>query len=308
MLRPVIKIAKETPLTGRVINSIDNSHLDQNAPSMQFLLNSLKAKQLLINNDFQVNQRGKSLYDDFGYTLDGWHFYGIVGDGTTKPKIEVKDKGIKITNTDYNWCSIQQVVPDHLRGKTVTICFSVKDLQSNQLASINYPMNVRMCYGNTTGEVTSQNSYGIKAIYDDGIYSVTIDVPQNATHSRLKLAFMIGGSATIERVDMFEGAIAYQHRKDYTKSLIECKKFLKEIEINKSGYVAGSIPVKGTINFCVEMDAIPSFVITSIGTRQNVASVGIEVNNKRLIYTITTSTAGHFTLEGYKLIVSCEQL
>ena len=54
------------------------------------------------------------------------------------------------------------------------------------------------------------------------------------------------------------------------------------------------------------MNAIPSFVITSVGTKQNVASVGIEVNNKRLIYTITTSKDGYFTLEGYKLIVSCE--
>ena len=128
--------------------------------------------------------------------------------------------------------------------------------------------------------------------------------------SRQKRAVCIdlfkGKAINLEYIDLFEGKIAYQHRKDYATALIECQMVAREIEINQSGYVAGSTPVKGTINFCIEMNVIPTFVIISAGTRQNVASVSIEVNSKRLIYTITTSAAGYFTLDGYKLILSCE--
>lgn len=279
---------------------------DVNVPTIKAVLDSLRSKQLLVNNDFKVNQRGKSLYDDFGYTLDMWYFYGVVGDGTTKPKVEVKDKGIKITNTDYNWCSIQQVVPDHLRGKTVTICFSVKDLQSNQLASINYPMNVRMCYGNTTGEVTSQNSYGIKAIYEDGIYSVTIDVPQNTTHDKLKLAFMIGGSATIEYIDIFEGTTVYPHSsQSYIRDFLECRRYLKILNLNWAGYITTAI-TQQTHVFEIPMIGTPTVSVKEGKTV--ISTIKYSVSKDRIVWSLYNSTAGNGYVYDYIYELSYEPL
>lgn len=279
---------------------------DVNVPTIKAVLDGLRSKQLLLNNDFQVNQRGKTLYDDFGYTLDMWYFYGVIGNGTTKPKIEVKDKGIKITNTDYNWCSIQQVVQDNLRGKTVTICFKVSDLQSNQNTQIDYPMNVRMCYGNTTGEVTSQNSYGIKAVYEDGIYSATIDIPQNTIHNKLKLVFMVGGSATIEYIDLFEGEVAYPHSsQSYIRDFLECQRYLKRIVLNWAGYITtGSM--QQTFLFETPMISNPT-VLVRPGTKV-INNVNYSASKDRFVWILGNSTAGNGYAYDYIYTLSCEPI
>lgn len=257
-------------------------------------------KQLLINNDFQVNQRAKT-YTSNEYTLDMWYKHKN-GSGTVG-NVEKIDNGIRIVNEDYTNVFLNQKISNYYKGKTVTIVGKFNNVIGSAYLRISKATSIGI----------NNVAYGNVEITEDGIFTTTVDIPLDGLDSyeylKVQIAVKSNSSVEIEYIDMFEGEVAYPHRKeDYTIALLKCQRFVREIEINKSGYVAGSIGVKGTINFCIEMNAIPSFVITSVGTRQNVASAGIEVNNKRLIYTITTSTAGYFTLEGYKLIVSCEPL
>ena len=264
-------------------------------------------KQLLINNDFQVWQRGESF--DYSnsvlskntYFPDMW----MIINGSKNFVISKAEGGgchleLKVANS---YLDLRQVVYEYKAGDTITM--SVKIFNYSE----EFVMKRRIGNdGNNNEDVVVLNG---EHIYD---FTYTLKEIDFRSDGGFYVCPLFGYSSklfniVIEYIDLFEGDIVYPHiKEDYAIALIECQMVAREIEINQSGYVAGSTPVKGTINFCVEMDAIPSFVITSVGTRQNVASVGIEVNNKRLIYTITTSTAGYFTLDGYKLILSCEPL
>lgn len=263
-------------------------------------------KQLLINNDFQVWQRGESFDYSNSVLSKNTYFPNMwaMGNGSKNFIISKDDNGchleLKVANS---YLDLRQCVFGLKAGDTVTM--SMKITNSGE----SFTMLQRIGNDGTTNK-------NINVLKGEHIYNLTYTLKD--TDIRSDGGFVIYpllGYANktfdiiINYVDLFEGDIVYPHiKEDYAIALIECQMVAREIEINQSGYVAGSTPVKGTINFCVEMDAIPSFVITSVGTRQNVASVGIEVNNKRLIYTITTSTAGYFTLDGYKLILSCEPL
>ena len=246
------------------------------------------SKQLLINNDFQVNQRGQTAYSgEMKKCFDGWFLIrGYVTNVAyaTYPKPE---NGIlMVYNTEYENNQLWQFLDGELDyEKYYTLSYMVD--------GVHYSFTFK-----PTPTGYQENVHDKFRIYTA------------LESSRQKRAVCIdlfkGKAINLEYIDLFEGKIAYQHRKDYATALIECQMVAREIEINQSGYVAGSTPVKGTINFCIEMNVIPTFVIISAGTRQNVASVSIEVKSKRLIYTITTSAAGYFTLDGYKLILSCE--
>lgn len=57
MLRKIKKITKETPLIGRVINSFVSDNPEENAPSIQAVIDNVTPPQnLLINGDFLINQ------------------------------------------------------------------------------------------------------------------------------------------------------------------------------------------------------------------------------------------------------------
>lgn len=263
-------------------------------------------KQYAINNDFQVWQRGESFdYSNSSiskntYLPDMW----AMGNGSKNFIISKDDNGchleLKVANS---YLDLRQVVYEHRAGDTVTMSMKITNSRES------FTMLQRIGNDGTTNK-------NIDILKGEHIYNLTYTLKDSDMRSDggFYIYPLLGYAnktfdIVVNYVDLLDGITVYPHvKEDYAIALIECQMVAREIEINQSGYVAGSTPVKGTINFCVEMDAIPSFVITSVGTRQNVASVGIEVNNKRLIYTITTSTAGYFTLDGYKLILSCEPL
>lgn len=70
---------------------------------------------LLINPDFKINQRGKSVYSGKTYTVDGWKCI------SSKGQVTVSDSGITISDTAGGECKIQNYVERDLTGKTITL-------------------------------------------------------------------------------------------------------------------------------------------------------------------------------------------
>lgn len=70
---------------------------------------------LLINPDFKINQRGKSVYNGKTYTADCWKCISSNG------QVTVGDSGITVTNTAGKECKIQNYVERDLTGKTITL-------------------------------------------------------------------------------------------------------------------------------------------------------------------------------------------
>lgn len=70
---------------------------------------------LLINPDFKINQRGKSVYSGKTYTVDGWKCIRSAG------QVTVGDSGITISNTAGGECKIQNFIERDLTGKTITL-------------------------------------------------------------------------------------------------------------------------------------------------------------------------------------------
>lgn len=173
----------------------------------------------IIDGDFQCNQLGKSVYGDNGYCLDMWYFYSY-GNGTKKSVTKLTD-GIRINNTDYGWVSINQAIPDHYRGKKVTIGVMVENIASNAAASQSYPADVRICEANTIGGMYSEQSYGVTRIESAGLHTVTIDIPSEKTYDILKFMLTVYGRVDVKYCFMYTGSIAYAHAKeDYTLAML----------------------------------------------------------------------------------------
>lgn len=187
----------------------------------------------IIDGDFQCNQLGKSVYGDNGYCLDMWYFYSY-GDGTKKSVTKLTD-GIRINNTDYGWVSINQAIPDHYRGKKVTIGVTVENIASNAAASQSYPADVRICEANTIGGMYSEQSYGVTRIESAGLHTVTIDIPSKKTYNILKFMLTVYGRVDVKYCFMYTGSIAYAHAKeDYTLAMLRSMAYFEYFGDNQT--------------------------------------------------------------------------
>lgn len=166
-----------------------------------------RAKQLLINKDFQINQRGQSEYSNNSennaqYTLDMWQLNGSTANLTKL------DNGVKFsTGSSTESSSLMQKINDSsIARKTLTVSCKVD------------------------GEI--YNATGIP--FDESIKIETskfkLYVSWNLAKSLTQVSFVISGgnSIDIEYVDLFEGDIAYSHvKKDHYDDLLECQRYLK---------------------------------------------------------------------------------
>lgn len=88
------------------------------------LLNSISNPNLLINGNFQINQRGNTNYTN-GYTVDRWM---LTSDSNLQ--LDVLDKGVRITDKSIgtwdNFCTKFDCSDfKHLLGKTLTLTFKL---------------------------------------------------------------------------------------------------------------------------------------------------------------------------------------
>lgn len=188
----------------KVFGTCENKCLVETA-SKKYIDGGLNAKQLLFNNDFQINQRGQIIYENNSsnvkYTLDMW--YVLWG------KVEVLDKGVRLSpSVEHGY--LQQIFASKLEANKYTVCIKVNDKVYS--------------YSGTLSETEM-------IFYDGENFQITVQYENNK--SMYKVNFIAKQQLDIEYIDLFEGDIAYHHvKKKYEDDLWECQSYLQIISKN----------------------------------------------------------------------------
>lgn len=175
--------------------------------------------QHLINNDFQINQRGQSEYTSGGYGLDMWYLNAT----TYNPISLIKGGGILINKATTNQNIVRQYVDrDKLKiGKQYTLLINIESDKAF----------VGQCgFG--------KKRQDLNVVSGNKIYSYTFtleesDIGENNTVDTLIINVdnRVGNAPTIKifYADLFEGDIAYPHvKKTYAEDLMECRRYLRK--------------------------------------------------------------------------------
>ena len=176
----------------------------------------LGGRNLLINGDFQINQRGKTQYVSSTVpilTVDMW--------ATNLLTVDVLEKGIKITNNDSSRHSVYQ--------KGLNLPKNDYTISLNVLEKTGTPTSQPFViyYYDEEGEY-----HYVKEIDDVGIFSVSF----NNSISQVAIGVPANCTLTLEYVDLFEGSIAYPHvKEDRAIALSRCQEWL--VVINGAQYM-----------------------------------------------------------------------
>lgn len=209
-MKYIEKVTKETPLVGRVVNTLKSENQEENAPSIKAVLDNLQPKQLLINNDFQVNQRGQSEYISNGYSLDMWYFRNYNQSNT---KLEPTSNGIRVTNNGNNEIAVYQYV--YAETKQVVTLVAKVNGQTYSISGL--PTG--------TGETPT-------IVVEEG--KIELNVRYYDADKRYRVYAMVGVNqiADIEYIDLFEGDIVYKHvKEDKTTALVRCRDKVRDCNL-----------------------------------------------------------------------------
>ncbi len=176
-------------------------------------------RQLLVNPDFKVNQRGKSEYTGQGvYSLDMWQIHAV--NGNTISQLE-SGYGVLINKTKKNQTVLRQYHQYATRediGKQFTCCY---DFESD------------VAFTNEIGfgkqRVSLQVEQGRKR------YSHTFTLNESDFEDNDVLCFLVFNNTQdnvqlkVYNADLFEGDVAYPHVKNkYVYDLIECQRKIRK--------------------------------------------------------------------------------
>ena len=202
-------------LSGLTISSVEP--MFNTVAPLNVLQGGFYRQNMLINGDFQCNQRGNKTYDVAGtsaYTVDMWRAFQV--------KVEVLNEGVKLT------------------GKSASVQgYFTQFIQLGKLKTTSYVISAMVDGAVYTFTVTPGASAKEKVFDKFKITCLTMsawDNDLNDYNNKLKINICpIGTSSfTLTYVDVFEGDILYPHRKeDFATALIRCEKY-----IVKKGYTA----------------------------------------------------------------------
>lgn len=178
---------------------------------------TVQSKQLLINNSFQINQRNVGYIAKSGCLVDMWFLYTPEGsDGYIE---DLSGKGVAVVSDGNPGFILRQIIDNRLRGKTVTIVGKFKDVNTTSGG-----IKLTIAGTNTVRELNT--SYREVSINGEGVYKITVDIPQDIDYKLLEVAVVFTGSVSckIDYIDLFEGNIAYPHVvEDKDIALMRCQ-------------------------------------------------------------------------------------
>lgn len=203
------KKSQEIPIQGVIVN--DETMESENDKTLT--INAIKrlthGNSLLINGDFQINQRGESEYPSGAvkYTVDRWRRTGCA--------VTVGNNGITL-NTVGNSANgaFGQNIEMLEVGKKYTVCINITSLSGTGEISI--------------GTRTDFDNVGHSNRLKQGVNKITF----TATGKWLTVCCK-GVLITIEYIDLFEGNIAYPHvKEDYAIALLRCQRYYQVFNSN----------------------------------------------------------------------------
>lgn len=274
MKRPIVKIAKETPLIGRVINSFISDNKEENAPSIQAVIDNMTPPQsLTINSDFQINQRGQSEYNfstNGKYGLDMWqHRQGeYVGALIVTP---IKGGGVHVKLGISSGGGLRQILndDDFKLGQQYTAVVSING---------------------TRYEGTLNLLESARKIIDNDLFQVEIGIIDGKFNYSLWIKKQ-GFEGDINYCDLFPGSIAYQHQKeDYATALN------KTLLYYRSYYLSMGITYKYSNKEVMALGNIPKMVSNPVVTVKDAFITDLTGNTNKFI----ESTNGYLTKDKYQ--------
>ena len=200
---------------------LDGSRIDSVEPLFKVLAPMADIQQgfykqnMLINGDFQCNQRGKKTYqmsgDAVGYTVDMWRAH--------KCTVEVRTEGIRLTGETYD---AQGYLTQFIQlGKLVTTTYTISAMVDDKI----YNFTV------TPGGTAKEKDFGKFKISALTISTWDNDLPDfNYYNNKLKVNICPVGTQTIniKYVDVFEGEVAYPHvKEDPATAMMRCRRYIQ---------------------------------------------------------------------------------
>lgn len=219
---------------------------------------------LLVNGDFQVNQRGKSSYSNYGYTFDMWKLWVGVEGGT----LAVNENSITLNGHS----NIHQYV-NLKQGKEYIAIAKI----NGQIKTMKFT-----CGTNKTYE--ELEAY-------------------NETDGRLRIIIncALGSTLDVEYIDLFEGSFAYPHvKEDYAIALMRCQRYLNFIKYNTTlsiGYVRNNNTLRFVIKNPIEMAAEPKVKIGGYISFETEDFNYYELKNPTIVQSARQYICLEFTLE-----------
>lgn len=242
-------------------------------------------KQLLVNPDFQINQRGQTSYSGDKYTWDMWYIRNATLTQESDGRVTLSGG----TNKEL-WQFIQGV-----KDNTVTFAISV---------------NGSVYTGTATNVLDGENHDF--AFDQDNFYIRLHNNPSRGLEFVVAGRRLDGGSGdtnlSIEYIDLFEGNIAYPHvKEDYQEALLRCQRKIINLQIPEKIPYASSVYFTGE-NFPVPMDENPEVVKVSLFINAD------DVSGKFSSANVTRYGVVHFSMteavgmiRGF-ILLSCEPL
>lgn len=202
----------------------------------------ISVPNLLINGDFQINQRGKSEYtavNNSEYTLDMWQFFSSYG------SIKPVEGGLQITISENSGdhVTLQQFLEHDYRGEKLTLSLKVDDI-------IHYKT-----FDDITTETTTVN------ITDNVIAIIYYDTSKNKTGVWIKF---INESVNLKYLYLYEGDFLCRHiPEDKAIASYRCKRYIQWLKIpqRKTYY---STNYHSGENFEVEMANAPTVIHSDV--------------------------------------------
>lgn len=228
---------------------VDN---DDELPAGYEKIDIIPPKQLLINNDFQCNQRGQSEYiienNKSSYTLDMWKVYA---ESNSSSKLTKLMNGIKL-ETDGG--QLFQVFNDTYKVNTISI-------------------KINVLRGNLSMKIYNDNDG-----WHNGIESLKVGVNNFTIREETpykRIGILANGECTveIEYIDLFEGDIAYPHvKEDYATTLMKCQQYIfsypKDVVFNSTS-LCWQLKPRDTIicdfQLPTTMKGLPTFTYSALG-------------------------------------------
>ena len=233
------------------------------------------AHNLLINGDFQVNQRGQSSYTCDGtkrvYGVDMWSF------SKSNTFMKVTENGIE-TNAP-----ISQMFEKLKSGvKYTAVC------------NIDNVIHTKSIVGGT---------------YDTGASQTIMYLTFNDVE---RIVITPNGTQTINYVDLFEGEVVYKHQKeDYAIALTRCQRYIVVVSFTLMHFIYDkNYSIITPYLLPVPMDASPSVTLLSKSGEGNVSEITLTMLEHRdtILLTITPLASGNMAIYKYRYLLTCEPL
>ena len=246
-------------------------------------------RQLLLNPDFQINQRGQSAYDGFKYTFDMWYLiFGYVSKND--------NGGVDLVwNIEYpsNSNELWQLL-DLENDKNYTLVYKIDDVV--------YTMSIGSISEQMSAIIDDKTKFKAYFTYDTERkkYVVAIGVKENQ-------------SIHIEYIDLWEGDIAYPHvKEDYAIALMRCEEYIERLKYSVTA--TGSYFISGA-SYRTPKNSLPTITFISVKNQDGDMTVSdfSTTNYDKFFFNYirykggSAATLSAQTLS-FEVLVSCEPL